>query len=112
MGPGDHVTFIIVGSLFVVLGILFIIWGYREESSYYETISHRMDVREFLTHWPPHPQPWALKLGGLIAIAVGLGLVSFGIYFWVKTYAGCLFHTSACQPGESTPGLWKGRSRR
>ncbi|MDO8568680.1 MAG: hypothetical protein Q7R57_08210 [Dehalococcoidales bacterium] len=84
MRPGDYVTFVIVGSLFVVLGVLSIIWGYHEERSYYLAISHRFDVREFLTRWPPRPEPWALKLGGLIAIAVGLCLVGFGIYNWLN----------------------------
>ncbi len=84
MLQGDHLIFVSVGGVFVVLGILAIIWGGREEAGYYETISHRMDVREFLERWPPHPQPWALKLGGIIAICVGLGLISFGIYNWLK----------------------------
>ena len=84
MRPGDHTIFVVVGGLFVVLGILSIIWGFREENTYYERISHRMDVREFLERWPPHPQPWALKVGGLIAIAVGLGLLAWGIYFWLR----------------------------
>ncbi len=84
MRQGDHLTFVVVGGLFIVFGIGLIVWGFREEASYYESISHRMDVREFVTHWPPHPQPWALKLGGLIAIAVGLGLIGWGVYFWVN----------------------------
>ncbi len=75
-----YISFIIVGSIFILLGIGLIIWGYREEKNYYNSVSTRYDVKEFVERWPPHPQPLSLKVGGWIAIAVGLGLIAFGIY--------------------------------
>ncbi len=83
MPEGDYLISVIAGSIFVVLGILSIIWGYHEEGNYYEAISARFDVREFLERWPPHPQPGALKVGGWITIAVGLVLLGLGIYWWI-----------------------------
>ncbi len=84
MPLGDNLTFAIVGGIFVVLGIASIIWGFREEGGYYDTILARFDVREFLERWPPHPQPGALKVGGCIAIAVGLGLLAAYVYWLVN----------------------------
>ena len=84
MRPDEPITVVIVGGIFIVLGILSIIWGFREESTYYEEVSHRMDLREFLERWPPRIQPWAVKVGGIIAIAVGLGLIAWGAYFWLR----------------------------
>ncbi len=79
----DNLVFAIVGGVFVVLGILSIFWGFHEEEGYYQTVSARFDVREFLERWPPHPQPGALKVGGCIAIAVGLSLLAAYLYWWV-----------------------------
>lgn len=81
--PTDALISFGVGAVFVVVGVLAIIWGFREEGSYYESVSHRVDVREYLERWPPHPQPWALKLGGIISILVALGVIALGVYFWV-----------------------------
>ena len=63
---------------------MIIIWGKREEKSYYDSLSTRTDVREFLEHWPWRPQPVALKIGGWIAIAVGLLMLAMGgiILLW------------------------------
>ena len=83
MTQGDQ--FIIVGGVFIALGLTAIIWGQWEEKSYYNSISTRYDVREFVERWPSHPQPSALKVGGWIAVSVGLALLATGIYLWVRT---------------------------
>ncbi len=68
-----------MGGLFILLGLAAIIWGKREEKSYYNSLStRRTDLREFLEHWPQRPQPVALKIGGWIAIAVGLFMLAIG----------------------------------
>ncbi|MBI4266893.1 MAG: hypothetical protein HY668_00815 [Chloroflexi bacterium] len=82
--PAERLAFVIVGGIFVILGILSVIWGYREEDNYYQAISRRFDVREFFERWPLRPQPAALKAGGWIAIAVGLGLVGAYVYWWAN----------------------------
>ena len=73
----------VLGGLFILLGIGAILWGRNEEKSYYNTIASRTDVREFLNHWPPRPEPGALKIGGRIAITVGLMMLITGGIFWL-----------------------------
>jgi len=73
-----------VGGLFLVLGLATVLWGEREEKSYYNSISTRPgDTREFLEHWPQRSQPSALKIGGWIAIAIGVVMLAVGVVFWV-----------------------------
>ena len=68
-----------VGGLFIILGLLTVIWGKREEKSYYKALSARYgDQREFMEHWPPRLQPDALKIGGWIAIAIGVVVLITG----------------------------------
>ena len=67
-----------MGGLFAILGIALIIWGKGEETGYYDALSTRSDVREFLEHEPEHPEPGALKIGGWIAITIGLLMVGMG----------------------------------
>ena len=78
-----HDWFILMGmgGLFILLGLAAIIWGKSEEKGYYDSLSTRTDVtdvREFLEHQPQHPQPVALKIGGWIAVAVGLLMLAIG----------------------------------
>ena len=67
-----------VGGLFILLGLAAILWGRREEKSYDYSLSTRADLREFMEHWPPRPQPGSLKVGGWIAVAVGLVVLVLG----------------------------------
>ena len=81
-----HDWFILMGmgGLFILLGLAAIIWGKSEEKSYYDSLSTRPDAREFLEHWPQRPQPVALKIGGWIAVAIGLFMLAMGgiILLW------------------------------
>lgn len=81
----EHNYFILMGmgGLFVILGIASIFWGKGEEKSYYDAISTRHDAREFLEHQPERPEPGALKIGGRIAIIIGLLMVAMGGAFWL-----------------------------
>ena len=72
-----------MGGLFILLGLATIIWGKSEEKSYYDSLSTRTDVREYLEHQPQRPEPGALKTGGWIAIAIGLVLLATGGAFWL-----------------------------
>ena len=67
-----------LGGLFILLGLATIIWGKREGKSYYDSLSARLDMREFLEHQPQRPEPQALKIGGWIAIAVGIVMLAMG----------------------------------
>ena len=72
-----------MGGLFILIGLVAIIWGKSEEKSYYNSLSTRIDVREFLERSPEYPEPRALKIGGWIAIVVGLVMVAMGVGFWL-----------------------------
>ena len=74
---------ILVGAVFIVLGLGVVIWGKREEKSYYDSLTTRTDLREFFARWPKRPEPGALKIGGWIAVAVGLTMVTIGGVFWL-----------------------------
>ena len=67
-----------MGGLFILLGVAAVVWGKKEEKGYYDSLSSRPDVREYLEHQPQHPEPGALKIGGWIAIAIGLLMVAMG----------------------------------
>ncbi len=80
----DCVILIGLGGLFLILGLATVIWGKREEKSYFNTLSARPgDTREFMEHWPPRPQPGALKLGGWLAMAIGLVTLTAGGVLWL-----------------------------
>ncbi|HET6477569.1 MAG TPA: hypothetical protein VFF92_00655 [Dehalococcoidales bacterium] len=78
----DCLILIGAGGLFLVIGILVYIWGKQEEERYYSTLAKRPgDTREFMERWPPRPQPGALKIGGVVAIALGAVLLVTGGIF-------------------------------
>ena len=74
----DHFILMAMGGLFILLGIASMFWGKGEEKSYYNSISTRHDAREFLEHDPERPEPGALKIGGWIAMAIGLLMLAMG----------------------------------
>lgn len=70
-----------VGGLFTFLGLLAMLWARQEERGYYDALSRRRDLREFITRLPKHIEPGALRVGGWILIAAGLVLVIIGGVF-------------------------------
>jgi len=84
MPPGDCFIMMGIGGFFVILGIILIFWGKGEEKGYYNSLAARSDAREFLEHWPERPRVGAGKIGGWIALAVGLVLAAVGgaLWFW------------------------------
>ena len=83
MPQGEDLTLMLVGLGFVILGVLGIILGRREDKAYFDSLTSRPDLREFMSHWPPRPQPGALKIGGWIAVALGVVLLLVGIVSWI-----------------------------
>ena len=83
MPPGDYSILMAVGGGFIALGLVGIIWGKHEEKSYFNSLSDRPDMREFMEHWPERPQPGALRVGGWIAIAAGLLMLVAGFILWL-----------------------------
>lgn len=78
----DWYILVIVGGIFVVLGIIGFLWGVREEKRLFEALSAKPDLREFSLKHVDSPQPGALKIGGWIAIALGVIVILVGIIFW------------------------------
>ena len=78
----DWFLLMVGGGLFLLLGLLAIMRGRGEEKSYYNAISTRPDMREYLEHKPERPEPGSLKIGGWIAIAIGLAMLAMGGAFW------------------------------
>jgi hypothetical protein len=84
MANEDFFFLTVVGGVFLVLGLFAMFWGRREEKQYFEKIATRTgDLREFMNAWPPRPQPGALKLGGWIAIAIGVLTAITGLAFFI-----------------------------
>lgn len=84
MPQDDWVIILGVGGLFLLIGIAAYIWGWSEEKSYYDSMpARRFDVREFLEHSPFRPEPEALKIGGRIAVAIGLLMLLAGGALWL-----------------------------
>ena len=79
----DHFILMGIGGAFVILGMASMFWGNREAKGYYDAVSDRSDVREFLEHDPERPEPGALRIGGWIAVAVGLLMLIMGSIFWL-----------------------------
>lgn len=85
----DFYILIIIGSSFFVLGIIGLLWGRKEERSWYKSIPNHVDIREFIDHSPVRPEPNALKIGGFICIALAIViiLISVSFFLWGKTPA-------------------------
>ena len=78
MPQGDYLILLVVGGVFVILGLVAFLWGRREEKEYYNALSSRSDLREFVEHTPKRPEPRAIKLGGWIALAIGVIMLVVG----------------------------------
>ncbi len=77
----DWFILMIMGGLFILLGLGAIFWGRAEEKRYFDSLSTRTDVREYMEHWPQRPEPGGLKIGGWIAITIGLCMLALGVAF-------------------------------
>ncbi len=75
----DWLVVMVMGGVFVLLGLAAVLWGRGEEKSYYDSLAARPDAREFLEHTPDLPRSGALRIGGWIAIFVGVFLLVIGL---------------------------------
>ena len=84
MSEADWFMPMVVGGIFILLGLAGILWSKREQKTYDNRLVGHADLREFLEHWPARPEPGALKLGGGIALVIGLGLLILGVVFLIR----------------------------
>jgi len=82
MPPVDWLILVGMGGLFLILGIALVVWGKREESGYYNSLSTRPDVKKFIEQ-KSRPRFESLKVGGWLAITVGLVMIAMGVVFWL-----------------------------
>jgi len=80
----DYFMMMGLGGLFLILGLGAIFWGKSEEKGYYDSLTARTDMREFLEHSPEHPALGAFKVGGWIAFSIGLLMIVMGAVFWLR----------------------------
>jgi len=80
----DSFILMVIGGVFFVVGIAVLFWGRRQERSYYNSLSTRTDLREFLERSPEHPEHSSVKIGGWISIIVGLVMLGIGggLRYW------------------------------
>ena len=78
MSYPDTFILMVMGGVFIIIGIAVLFRGKRQEKSYYNALSTRTDVREFLERSPEHPEHSSLKIGGWISIIVGLVMLGMG----------------------------------
>jgi hypothetical protein len=80
----DYIPLMIIGAVFLIIGILLLFLGVREEKDYYQTISNRIDVRKYLERKSDSIQSWGLKVGGIMAVVIGLVLLVMWLIFWIR----------------------------
>jgi len=73
-----------LGGLFLLIGLGSLLWSRSEKEGYYKGISSRSDVREYMQQTPEIPEPVGLKIGGFIAIIVGLVMLVMCFAFWLS----------------------------
>jgi hypothetical protein len=82
----DWYIFIIIGGVLFLLGIGGIIWGVVEEKRIFDALSRKPDLREFSLKHIESPQPGALKIGGWIAVGLGVIIIIAGIIMKYTTW--------------------------
>ena len=78
MEQSEEIMLLILGGIFVIIGLALILGGRQEEKGYYDSLSGRNDVREFVSHEPERAEPGSLKVGGWISLAIGLVVMAIG----------------------------------
>ena len=77
----DWLVVLSVSGFFILLGVVAVIMGRIREKHYYNSVTQRPDLREFLEHTPEKAEPGAVRIGGWVAIAIGLVIAVVGVAF-------------------------------
>ena len=81
MLQADWLMLVGMGGLFVVLGVALVVRGKSGEKGHHD-LSAGMDVKDYLGQ-EVQPRFESLKVGGWIAIAVGLFMLAMGSAVWL-----------------------------
>lgn len=76
---GETGVILALGGFFILVGLVMLFIGSREEKGYYDALSGKRDLREFVTHNPERAEPGSVRTGGWIALAVGVGILVIGL---------------------------------
>ena len=79
----DYVWLLGGGGFFIIAGLVLLLLGRGEVKGYYNALTDHTDAREFLEHWPPRVRLGAVKIGGRVAIIVGLAMIIMGLIVWL-----------------------------
>jgi len=82
MPLADYFIMMGIGGLFTILGLVSIVWGRIRKKRCNDSLLTRTDVRSYL-EGEFEPEFESLKIGGWIAIAIGLVLLAMGGGFWL-----------------------------
>ncbi len=74
----DYFIMMVMGGAFAGVGIGVLCWRRRKMKSYYEGLVTHTDLREFLERSPEHSEHSSLKIGGWIAIVLGIVMLGVG----------------------------------
>jgi len=86
MSGEDWFILLIVGGVFILLGIGAVVWGVLEEKRIFEALAKKHDLREFSLKHLESPQPGALKIGGWIAVGLGVLVAAAGFVLHYTTW--------------------------
>jgi hypothetical protein len=75
----DWFIFIIIGGVLFLIGVGALIWGMVEEKRIFDALAKKPDLREFSLKHIESPQPGALKIGGWIAVGIGVLVIAAGV---------------------------------
>jgi len=76
----DSVVLLIMGIIFAAVGVGILGWSRWAERRYYDTLTSRTDMREFLESTPERSGYGSFRMGGLICIIVGAVLLGIAIF--------------------------------
>ncbi|MCX8125633.1 MAG: hypothetical protein N3E40_00615 [Dehalococcoidia bacterium] len=86
MNSSDLQALLILGTVFSTLGLVSVLLYRRESRRYDDILVQRLDVREFLTHWPSRPWLEAWRIGSWLALILGVAALIAGglMLLWVR----------------------------
>ncbi|MDV2990102.1 MAG: hypothetical protein P3T54_08140 [Dehalogenimonas sp.] len=76
---GETGVILALGGFFILTGLVMLFIGSREEKGYYDALSGKRDLREFVTHNPERAEPGSVRTGGWIALAIGAVILIIGL---------------------------------